>query len=70
MVVLSAFAAASSRPVLSDASHLTMPGVSTPTACFNASRVFASFTLVASVFNAAVVASALSSALYDFTAFD
>ena len=44
-----------------------MPGVSAPTACLSASRVFASFTLVASVFNAAVVASAPSSALYDFT---
>ena len=44
-----------------------MPGVSTPAACLSASRVFASFTLVASVFNAAVVASAPSSALYDFT---
>ena len=67
LAVLSALAVASSRPVLSDASHLTMAGVSAPTARLSASRVFTSFTPVASVFNAAVVASAPSSALYDFT---
>ena len=67
LAVLSALAAAASRPALPDASHLTMAGVSAPAACLSASRVFASFTLVASVFNAAVVASAPSSALYDFT---
>ena len=67
LAVLSALAVASSRPVLSDASHLTMAGVSAPTARLSASRVFASFTAFTSVFNAAVVASAPSSALYDFT---
>ena len=69
LAVLSALAVASSRPVLSDASHLTMAGVSAPTARLSASRVFASFTAFTSVFNAAVVASAPSSVRYESTAF-
>ena len=67
---LPAFVAAASRPAALDASHLTMTGSFALAALTSVSTVFASFTLFTSVFNAATVSSAPSSALYAFTALD
>ena len=65
---LPAFMAAASRPAALDASHLTMAGSFALAALVSVSTVLASFTLFASVFNAATVSSEPSSVLYAFTA--